>query len=226
VATTTNETRRAALAGASGLVGRALLARLLDSPRYGRVLVLLRRPVPDLPAHRKLTASIVDFCALPPLPPVDDVFVAIGTTIKAAGSQAAFRRVDLDAVLDVAQAGRAAGAKRLLVVSAFGADPASPVFYLRVKGEMERAVVALGYDHVVIARPSLLIGERAALGQPARAGEQWAQRLLQPLAGWVPERLRPIRADAVAASMLRAALAAEAGTRILASADMQRPVRA
>jgi uncharacterized protein YbjT (DUF2867 family) len=224
--TTTDQTRRALLAGASGLVGRALLARLLDSPCYGRVLALLRRPVPDLPAHRKLTTSIVDFGALPPLPPCEDVFVALGTTIKAAGSQAAFRRVDLDVVLDVARAGRAAGAARLLVVSALGADPASAVFYSRVKGEMERAVVALGYQAVVIARPSLLTGERAALGQPARAGEQWAQRLLQPLAGWVPQRLRPIRADDVAESMLRAALAAETGTRILASSDMQRPVRA
>ncbi len=119
------DARVALLAGASGLVGRALLALLLDSPRYRRVHALLRRPVAGLPAHAKLQATIVDFEQLPPLPAADDVFVALGTTIRAAGSQAAFRSVDFDAALSVARAGRAAGARCLLVVSALGADLAS-----------------------------------------------------------------------------------------------------
>ena len=213
--------RSALLAGASGLVGRSLLSLLLDSPRYCRVQILLRRPVPDLASDPKLAAAVVDFAALPPLPPVDDVFIALGTTIRAAGSQEAFRRVDFDAVLATARAGRAAGAKRLLVVSALGADAASNLFYNRVKGEMQQAVAALGYESVVIAQPSLLLGDRASIGQPKRAGEEWAQRLLRPLLGWVPARVRPIEAGDVAGAMLRAALEARPGVRIVRSGDMQ-----
>ena len=215
------DSRSALLAGASGLVGRSLLALLLASPRYRGVHALLRRPVPDLPAHPKLTVTVVDFEHLPALPPVDDVFIALGTTIKAAGSQAAFRRVDFDAVLNTARAGRVAGAKRLLVVSARGADATSRVFYNRVKGEMQRAVVELGYDCVVIAQPSLLLGDRAALGQPLRAGEAWAARLLRPALHWVPRGVRPIAADAVARALLRAAFEAEPGVTVLGSGQMQ-----
>ena len=215
------DSRIALLAGASGLVGRALLALLLDSPRYRRVYVVLRRAVADLAGHAKLVTTRVDFAALPALPPVDDVFIALGTTIRAAGSQQAFRQVDFDAVVGTARAARAAGARRLMVVSALGADAASPVFYNRVKGEMQQAVVMLGYDSVVIAQPSLLLGDRSALGQPTRAGEAWAQRLLRPLSGWLPARVRPIRAEDVARALLRAALEAAPGVRILGCAEMQ-----
>ena len=215
------DSRSALLAGASGLVGRALLSLLLDSPRYRRVQVLLRRTVPDLPEHPGLAVAVVDFAALPPCPPVDDVFIALGTTIRAAGSQEAFRRVDFDAVIATARAGRASGAKRLLVVSALGADAASPIFYNRVKGEMQQAIVALGYESVVIVQPSLLLGDRAALGQPKRTGEEFAQRLLRPLSRWLPTRVRPIRAQDVAGAMLRAALEASPGVTILGSGEMQ-----
>ncbi|MGE5337858.1 MAG: NAD(P)H-binding protein [Gemmatimonadota bacterium] len=218
---TTPDPRSALLAGASGLVGRSLLVLLLESPRYAHVHVLLRRTVPDFPAHPKLKVHIVDFDRLPALPAVDDVFIALGTTIKAAGSQAAFRRVDFDAVLNTARAGRAAGAQRLLVVSALGADPGSRVFYNRVKGEMQQAVVALGYASVVIAQPSLLVGDRAALGQPSRAGEEWAKRLVRPVLGWIPRGVRPIGADVVARALLGAALQPAPGVTLLRSGDMQ-----
>lgn len=177
--------------------------------------------MPGLPAHPKLAEAVVDFDRLPAMPPVDDVFIALGTTIKAAGSQAAFRHVDFDAVLNTARAGRVAGAKRLLVVSALGADATSRVFYNRVKGEMQQAVAELGYDRVVIAQPSLLLGDRAALGQPTRAGEAWAARLLRPALQWVPRRVRPIAADAVARALLRAAFEAEPGVTVLSSGQMQ-----
>lgn len=220
-ASSPRDARRALLAGASGLVGRSLLPLLLESPRYKLVHVLLRRKVTGLPTHRRLQLHIVDFDHLPALPPVDDVFIAIGTTIKTAGSQAAFRRVDFDAVLSTARAGKAAGARRLLVVSALGADPASRIFYNRVKGEMQQAVTRLGYDSVVIVQPSLLVGDRAALGQSPRFGEEWANRLLQPVLGWLPRRVRPIGTDEVARSMLAAALEATPGVRVLGSGEMQ-----
>lgn len=212
--------RTALLAGASGLIGRSLLAQLLASPAYEHVHVLLRRNVSGLPSQPKLAIHVVDFDRLPALPPLDDVFVALGTTIKVAGSQEAFRRVDFDAVVNTARAGKAAGARRLLVVSALGADARSRVFYNRVKGEMEQTVVGLGYETVVFAQPSLLVGDRAALGQPVRTGEEWALRLL-PVLNWLPRVVRPIRAGNVARSMLRAAIAGEPGVKKLTSGEMQ-----
>lgn len=213
--------RTALIAGATGLVGRALLPLLLATPRYAQVHALLRRPAPGLPANDTLRTLIVDFDRLPVLPPVDDAFIALGTTIKVAGSQAAFRRVDFDAVVNTACAARDAGAKRIVVVSALGADTASRVFYNRVKGEMQQAVSALGLESVVFMQPSLLVGDRQALGQPARAGEDWALRLLRPVLGWVPRGVRPIAADDVARAMLQAAADARPGTRIVSSAEMQ-----
>lgn len=215
------DTRRALLAGATGLVGRELLTLLLGSPRYAAVHALLRRSVSDLPAHPKLLVDLVDFDHLPALPAVDDVFIALGTTIRVAGSEAAFRRVDFDAVVSTARLARGASARRAFVVSALGADADSSVFYNRVKGDTERAVAALGYDTVVFARPSLLVGDRAALGQPVRAGERWALRLLRPVLGLVPAGVRPIEARHVAQAMLRAADAAQPGVHVLDSAQMQ-----
>jgi uncharacterized protein YbjT (DUF2867 family) len=217
------EARTALLAGATGLIGAALLGLLRDSPRYRHTHVLVRRAVPGLQADARVTPHVVDFARLPdPLPAVDDVFIALGTTIKVAGSEAAFRRVDFDHVVAVARAARSVGARRLAVVSALGADSTSRVFYNRVKGDMQAAIVQLGYESVVIAQPSLLVGNRAALGQPERAGEVWITRLLNPVMALVPRGVRPIRAGSVADSLLAATLAAAPGVRILSSGDMQR----
>jgi uncharacterized protein YbjT (DUF2867 family) len=214
--------RRALLAGATGLIGRALLPMLLADERYGSVQVLVRRAAPEGVESAKLHTLVVDFAKLPqPLPAVDDVYIALGTTIKAAGSQAAFRQVDFDFVVDTARAARAAGATHLAVVSALGADPGSRVFYNQVKGEMQAAVSKLGYTSVTLAQPSLLLGDRAALGQPVRSGEVWAARLLAPVMGLVPAAVRPIRAQDVAAALLRATLEGQAGVHILPSARMQ-----
>jgi uncharacterized protein YbjT (DUF2867 family) len=212
--------RTALLAGATGLVGRALLPLLLRS--HASVDVLVRRAAPDLGNDPRLRAHVVDFANLPePFPAVDDVFIALGTTIAIAGSQAAFRAVDFDAVVDTARAARIAGATRLAIVSALGADPESRVFYSQVKGEMERAVAALGYDSVALARPSMLVGDRAALGQPVRSGEIWATRLTRPLGWLVPRGLRPIAASDVAAALVEATKRGQPGMHALSSADMQ-----
>jgi uncharacterized protein YbjT (DUF2867 family) len=164
---------------------------------------------------------VVDFNALPTLPTVDDVYVALGTTIKVAGSQAAFRAVDFDAVVNTARGAREAGAHRLAVVSALGADAKSGVFYNRVKGEMQAAIAQLGYESVLIAQPSLLVGDREALGQPTRAGEVWATRLLRPVMGLVPASVRPIEARTVARALLGATLEGAPGVHTLSSARMQ-----
>jgi uncharacterized protein YbjT (DUF2867 family) len=188
------------LAGASGLVGRALLAQLLDDDR-ATVHALLRREVPDLPASRQLLHHVVDFSRLAPLPAADELYIALGTTIKVAGSKAAFRAVDFDAVLNVARAAREAGVERCAVVSSVGADPHSKIFYNRVKGDVERGLCELRFQRLVIARPSLLAGTREALAQPPRWGERLMLRALMPVAGLLPASVRPIDAATVARAM-------------------------
>ena len=222
----THPSRTALLAGASGLIGRALLTRLQANPAYTHTHVLVRRPVPGLTGDTRTTFHTVDFARLlasmpPGLPGLTDAYIALGTTIAVAGSVAAFRAVDFDVVVNTARAARAAGATRLAVVSSLGADANSRVFYNRVKGEMQATVATLGYRSVVIAQPSLLLGDRAALGQPVRTAERWATRLFTPVAGLVPRSVRPIEAGAVADALLAAMLEAAPGVRVLASKDMQ-----
>jgi uncharacterized protein YbjT (DUF2867 family) len=210
--------RKALIAGASGLVGRELLDRLLADARYASVLSIGRRTLPV--AHARLTQELVSFDALPALPAVDDVFIALGTTRKVAGSEAAMRALDLDAVLGVAKAGLAAGARRLGVVSAMGAHAGSPLFYPRLKGEVEDAVSQLGYAQVVIARPSQLNGDRASLGQPGRPAERIAVALMRWLEPVTPRNYRIIAAADVAAA-LQAAMARDApGRSVLLSGQM------
>ena len=207
----------ALLAGATGLIGRELAAGW-DSP--GTLHLLVRRAVPAPGPHTAV--HVVDFAALPALPPARVAYCALGTTIKVAGSREAFRAVDFDAVLAFAQAARVAGVQRFGVVSALGADAQSGSFYNRVKGEMEAALSALGFATLVIARPSLLAGDRASLGQPTRLAERLSLALLRPVGGLLPLAWRPIQATVVARALRRAMAQARRGTTILESADLQR----
>lgn len=209
--------RRTLLAGATGLVGQEILHALLADDTVDSVHVLARRPGPMV--HAKLVWQVVDFASLPALPVVDEAYLALGTTIKAAGSQAAFRAVDFDMNLAVARAALQAGARRLGLVSAMGADSASRVFYNRVKGELEAAVTALGFEGLVIARPSLLLGERGALGQAPRAGERIGAMLAGLLRPLIPADYRPIKAVDVARALL-AQVPQARGNRILRSGAM------
>jgi uncharacterized protein YbjT (DUF2867 family) len=221
MATPTPPQRIALVAGATGLVGRALLPLLLAHAAYARVHVLLRRAASGIETHPRLQLHSVDFNHLGALPKVDDVYIALGTTIQVAGSQEAFRHVDFDYVVATAKAARDAGAQRLAIVSALGASAGSKVFYNRVKGEMQDAVMPLGYESVVFAQPSLLVGDRAALGQPVRRGEVWATRVLGPVMRLVPRSIRPIQAVDVAAALIDATLNPRPGKRVLRSGQMQ-----
>ena len=217
--------RVAVVAGATGMVGRAVLARLTadKTSAYATVHTLGRR-APELPAgapSARLVSHVSQSLLDAQVPPADDMFIALGTTISVAGSQAAFRAVDLDAVLALARTARAAGVRRLGVVSAMGADAKSQVFYNRVKGEMEQAVSALGFDTVVIARPSLLDGERGALGQPNRRGEQFALKVMRLLKPLIPRNYRAISDAQVAKALVEAVLAGRPGVQILLSGQMQ-----
>jgi uncharacterized protein YbjT (DUF2867 family) len=211
--------RKAVVAGATGLVGSYILRGLVADASVTEVHVLSRR-APGV-AHAKVRIHFVDFRALPALPPLDEVYLALGTTIGQAGSRDAFSAVDLDANLAVAHAALRAGARRCGVVSAMGADARSAVFYNRVKGELEDALAALPFDTLVIARPSLLTGDRAALGQPDRLGESLANRVGAVLRPLVPARYRPVGADRVASALL-ATVPQLAGRTILQSDAIQR----
>lgn len=193
------ESRTALLVGATGLVGSFLLQRLLAAELYVRVIVWARRGIGQ--AHPKMRPEIVDFERLAERRvEANDVFCCLGTTIKQAGSQQAFRRVDHDYPVALARAGARDKAQRLLVVSALGANANSRVFYNRVKGEMEQAVRAAGVPRTLVFRPSLLSGPRAE----ERFGEEVGQAIgtvLGPLLG----RFRPIHGDLVAAAMFNAA---------------------
>jgi uncharacterized protein YbjT (DUF2867 family) len=210
----------ALLAGASGLVGRALLAQLLGEDR-AHVHALLRREVPELPRTPQLTPQTIDFAHPGALPPADELYIALGTTIKVAGSKEAFRAVDFDAVVNVAQAARHAGVLRAAVVSALGAAPFSRIFYNQIKGEMEEALRKLRFERLVLARPSLLAGAREALGQPARAGERLSLRVLAPISGLLPLGLRPIDASVVARAMRLALRASGPSVQVIESAALQ-----
>lgn len=216
---TTNHNRSVLLAGATGLVGREILADLLADRTIEAVHCMGRRPLAV--KHRKLQNHVVDFAALPAFPKVDECYIALGTTIKVAGSQAAFRSIDLDAVVAVAIAAQSAGATKFGVVSAMGANPKSRIFYNRIKGEMEVALVNMELKTLVIARPSLLDGDRVALGQPERASEGvglMLTRLLRPL---LPANYRAILAKDVAQALVRSVQAGKPGVVTLLSGDMQ-----
>lgn len=207
------------MAGATGLVGREILHGLLADNSVAAVHTLGRRQLPL--THAKLTQHIVDFAALPGLPRVDEIYLALGTTIKVAGSQEAFRAVDFESNLAVARSGRAQGATKLGVVSAMGADSRSSVFYNRVKGELEEALATLGFSTLAIARPSLLAGDRDALGQPPRGGEKLALKVSRWLAPMIPRNLQSIAAVDVAQALL-AGVADGPGKHVLLSGAMQR----
>ena len=207
------------VAGATGLVGREILAALLADEFYKAVHSVGRRKI-NL-QHPKLVQHVVDFSNLEDLPSVDSVFIALGTTIKVAGSQAAFRAVDFEAVVALARAAHAQGASKLGVVSAMGASVRSPVFYNQVKGEMEATVARMGYVSVSVAQPSMLAGNRAALNQPLRSGEGLALSLSRWLKPLIPANYQSVEARDVAAGLLFAVHAGRPGVHYLLSGALQ-----
>lgn len=222
----TESSRVAIVPGATGLVGRNLVRVLLDGDAYGRIVALARRDVERLgPRHQP---TLVDYDRLVDTPlPMEgaDVFCALGTTIRDAGSREAFHRVDFTYVVRLAAVAANGGARSFSLVSAVSANPQSRVFYSRVKGEAERAVAASGVPIVHLFRPSLLLGERDTV----RPGESVAAALLNPLTPILRgplANLRPIFGETVARAMVAAALADDApGVRVYGPDAMRRLAR-
>jgi len=217
-----SQSRTALVAGSSGLVGGHLLRQLLDDPAYDRVTALTRRALPL--THKKLVQQVVDFDRLAEVgdfPRVHDVFCCLGTTIRQAGSQDAFRKVDMTYVVELGRMAVRHRTTQFLVVTALGADPRSRVFYNRVKGETEEAIRRLQFEGIQIFRPSLLLGKR----EQSRPAERIAG-LLSPLVGWVMmgplARYRPIKAATVARAMVRVARDAPRGAHVYESDEIRR----
>lgn len=207
-------TRTALIAGPTGLVGQYLLQRLVLDPAYSSVRALARRPLAlQHPSLRLLQTDLADPSTLGASLQADDVFCCLGTTMRRAGSRAAFEDVDYRMVVDLARAARAAGAHQFIVVSAVGASTHSPAYYNRVKGRMEAAVSALGFSAVHIVRPSLLLGERTEQ-RPSEALAQKLSPYLSPLMAGPLMRYRPVAAEDVAEAMLQLALRGEHGVHV------------
>ncbi len=190
------------LAGASGYVGNLALTQLLDSSDISRVYAISRRPLGR--EHPRLANRIVQFEQLQSQLKgltCHAALCALGTTIRQAGSEQAFRQVDFDAVLAFARAAKAAQAQRFVVVSSVAADPGSKNFYLRTKGEMEEALQGVGFASLDILQPSLLLGWRAEI-RPLELLASVFMPLVNPFLTGKREPFRAISARTVAAAMV------------------------
>jgi uncharacterized protein YbjT (DUF2867 family) len=195
--------------GATGLVGKELVNQLLDDSRYESVTCLLRKPLRQHffvgPTH-KLQPIVIDFNCLEDYQGyfgAQHIYVCLGTTIKQAGSRALFRKVDFEYVHIAAQLARAQRAQSFVWISSVGADAKSRNFYLRVKGELENAIMGMtGLNNASGVRPSLLLGDR----QDFRLAEQMGMKLARFVAPFLIGKLakyRPVHAAEVAAQMVR-----------------------
>ncbi|MCC6411831.1 MAG: oxidoreductase [Saprospiraceae bacterium] len=202
--------KTALVLGATGLVGRQLIQQLLDHPGYDRVVALVRRPM-DL-AHPKLHTEIVDFDK-PDAEKIrgDDMFCALGTTLKAAGSKEAQFRIDCEYPAAFAKMGKENGVRKFMLVSSVGSDAHSSNFYLRTKGDLEQRLQGLGFESLIIARPSFLLGNR----QESRPGERAGIVLAQWLKPLIPKRYRGVQVSDVAKALIAAANDGGRGMRVM-----------
>ena len=199
-----NEPKIVLLAGASGFVGGLALTQLLDAPDIGRVFAVTRRPLGR--EHPRLANRIVSFEQMESQLKgftCHAAVCALGTTIRQAGSEQAFRQVDIDAVLAFARTAKAAQAQRFVVVSSAGADKTSKHFYLRTKGEMEEALQGLGFVSLDILEPGLLLGWRGEIRPLELLGSMFMP-LVNPFLTGKREPLRAISARTVATAVVGA----------------------
>ncbi|MDZ4845334.1 MAG: oxidoreductase [Chitinophagales bacterium] len=217
-----NNKKIALLVGATGLIGNHCLHFLLEDANYSSVVALVRKKIPV--EHPKLKQHVINFEKLQEsasLLKADDVFCCLGTTIKQAGSQAAFKKVDSEYPVAVAQLSQQQGAKQFLLVTAMGANKSSLVFYNRVKGEVEEAVKQIPFLTIHIFQPSLLLGDRAE----KRAGEKASAfffNLTAPLFVGPFKKYKAIEGRAVAGAMVKCANKNSTGIFIHESNEIQK----
>ena len=211
--------KTAIVAGASGLVGKELVQRLINSDQY-RLIYVLSRKKSGL-VNDKIRELMIDFEKVGQLKfdePIDDVFCSLGTTMKQAGSRDNFKKVDYEYVVALANLGKRHGASKFIVISAMGANSKSAVFYNKIKGMTEDALKDIGFNQLIILRPSLLLGERAE----KRFAERLSGIFMKAFNFIIPDNYKAIQAEKVAECMLKMALKSEEKVLIVESGEMQR----
>ncbi len=209
--------KTAIIAVSTGLTGSNCLEYLLECGEYSTIIALNRKELNI--KNKKLQQIIVDFTKLEEAlkdVKVDDVYCCLGTTIKKAGSKEAFLKVDFEYPLQIASFLRQNGAKCFSLVSALGADNNSNIFYSKVKGEIEQAIAKLSYPKLNILRPSILQGQR----KESRPGETiglFMAKLLSPLMIGPLKKYRPVKASAVAYTMIHYSINGPDGVNIIES---------
>lgn len=208
----------ALIAGSSGLVGRHLTELLLNDPAYDAVYTLVRQ-AGRVAAHPTLHEIVFDFDAFTPtLPQADHVFCCLGSTMAKAGSKEAFSRIDHDYPVRLGEVCRQAGSRVYALVSAMGANSHSGIFYNKVKGQTEADLGQLGYAHLGIFRPSMLLGERTE----NRPAERMGQAVMKALHFLIPARYKAVDAGAVARAMRDYAANPAPGISIMESDEIRR----
>ena len=209
--------KTALIAGASGLTGSYLLKFLLESKTYSTVKVLVRKQL-DI-EHPSLQQIVYDY-ENPDSTVIkaDHVYCCLGTTMKKAGSKEAFKKVDYEYPLQIAQAAHQNGADKFALVSAMGANTKSVFFYNKVKGQLEEALKEVPYEALYIFHPSMILGPRKEF----RLGEELGKILMKGLRFFLPTNMKPIHASQVAACMPDYMNKEERGIHIIPSGKMQK----
>jgi len=208
--------RTALVAGSTGLIGRQLLQLLLDSPAYSKVIALTRKNLPNHPKLEQVMVEVGSISEKVNLVKADDIFSCLGTTMATAGSKEKFYEIDFEYPVELARVTHALGATQYLLVSALGANKDSSLYYNRVKGEVEEAISAIGFDSIHIFRPSLLLGDRAE----KRTGEVAAKFFYKVFGFLIPKKYQAIESSRVAAVMLHFATELKNGKFIHESVEM------
>ncbi|MBT2693858.1 oxidoreductase [Bacillus sp. ISL-55] len=213
--------KTALIAGATGLIGKELLQFLLNANEYDKVVSIVRRPIGI--EHPKLDERIVNFDQLEQdkeVFSVDDVFCALGTTIKKAETKEAMWKVDVDYPVGIAKLASSNGARKFLLVSSMNANPDSPIFYSKMKGQLEEEIKQIPFKTTAIFRPSLLLGERDEF----RMGERAAAAIFtkMPFLFWGPfKKYKAIEGRTVASAMYHAAQKDAPGLTVYLSEKIQ-----
>jgi len=209
------------IAGATGLIGKALLNLLIHSDSHEQIEIWVRKPSAAI--DHRFTESVLAFEELPDIPEVaaNHLYCTLGTTIRKAKTKENFYRVDVTYVVSLAKLAERSGITCFLVISSIGANPASLNFYLRTKGEMEEAVTSCSIPSIYILRPSMLLGKR----DEKRSGENVGKilsKIAHPFMFGSLRKYRAIHAESVARAMIRCARESKPGIHILESDDIHR----
>jgi uncharacterized protein YbjT (DUF2867 family) len=212
--------KTAIVIGATGLVGSTLVKQLLDNSIYSKVVLLLRKPLNI--SHSKLVQEVIDFDNLDASKIVgDDLFCAMGTTIRKAGSQEAQYKIDCTYPYEIGKIAKVNGVKQYILVSAVGANFESSNFYLRTKGDLEQKIQSLDFQNFVSLRPSMLLGYRGEFRLGEKIGTVLSN-ILSPLLFGGLRKYHGIEASDVAKAMQRFANEGLSGVRFVEYDEMMR----